>query len=101
MSTVFTASIGILVPFAIFAVLFFFYLHSLWLENAAGSESTKSEQDGFELREGGGAVFLSVGGGRGGMTSSFIDTLPKKKFFSSELRPGTTVRLPSSATVFN
>ena len=126
MSTVFTASIGILVPFAIFVVFFFFYLHSLWLENAASSGGD-ADGGGAANEDGGGNYAIVNGGGKSqrygddenspavfvamapgsrnlGGGSSFIDSSQKKTFYSSlsgESRPGSTIRLTAAGLGLN
>ena len=42
MSTAFIASIGILIPFIVFVVALFSYLHTLWVGNVAESPDTYS-----------------------------------------------------------
>jgi hypothetical protein len=43
MSTVFIASMGILVPFSVFSLLIFLYLHSLWMGNADDSPAPEAQ----------------------------------------------------------
>ena len=109
MVTVFTASLGVLMPFAIFVVALFSYLHTLWLLNASGDSDdnsysalgqiNKSTSGGKgELYDNGDEpsfLAVSVGGRQASAgSSSFIDQSSKKNFFS-ESRPGVALRLSS------
>ena len=82
MSTVFIASMGILVPFSTFVIAFFVYLHGLWIGNSAddAEEFTKAAKS-TRYGEASDDVFLSVSSGRPSESS--------QKRFASALRPGS------------
>jgi len=86
MSTVFIASVGILIPFTTFVIAFFVYLHGLWIGNAADdvSEYTKAAKGSRILEAQNDDVFLSVSAGRQG---SFGESNQKR--FTGSARPGS------------
>jgi hypothetical protein len=88
MSTVFSASMGILVPFAIFVVAFFVYLHGLWVGNSLPEDYTKvgtRGKYGGSADAGDAAFLVSVSTGR---ETAFIDPSQKRNLFPGS-RPGT------------
>jgi hypothetical protein len=86
MSTVFIASMGILVPFSTFVIAFFVYLHGLWIGNAADDVNDLSKASRVTRYAEGATddVFLSVSAGRQG---SFGESGQKR--FSGSARPGS------------
>ena len=108
MSTVFIASVGILVPFSIFVLAFFLYLHELWVGNASATGDAASGGDinsnalvyeNNSASEGneeeGGAVYVAVSGnGRRLSTMPFVDASQKRSFS----RPAANISYALSST---
>ena len=83
MSSVISGSMGVFVPFLVFAIMLFYYLHEMWMENAEESLSYLDKNKGNQPISiiGGGIDMYSarlqpsmpdgeVGGGRGIWLSS-------------------------------
>ena len=50
-SSVYTGSIGILVPFIFFVLAMFSFLHTMWLNNTYGSETPSKDMDSMNTND--------------------------------------------------
>jgi hypothetical protein len=72
MSSVISGSMGVFVPFLIFAIMLFYYLHQMWIDNASESllHLEKNSADYSSSTIGNGMEMLSVAGGSGAVWNS-------------------------------